>query len=95
MIITFKLEGLIRSCGDEIIFDNCEELRLSKITDNNFNYDDFNCITKKFSWDSANLDCKNDKYFLEFISNGNTIAVITQGTTYIANDENKTFKVIN
>ena len=107
MIITFDLQNLNASSGDIFVVDNCKDLRITRLTFNKFNSaceimehlrtsNDYVCKewTIPNNTDSPTPFSDDDYNLLEFSSNGLNYYIITEGRVYIANDENKTFKVI-
>ena len=111
MIITFDLQNLNASSGDMFIVDNCKDLRVTRLDFKRYNRacDDLeklqimnDYVCKK--WFKININepqaevvsfSDDDFKLLEFSSNDINYYIITEGKAYIANDENKTFKVIN
>ena len=107
MIITFDLQNLNASSGDMFIVDNCKNLRITRLVFEKYNkaYDNFeklsimnDYVCKKWYVKSNEQEVvpfsDDDFNLLEFSSNGMNYYIITEGKVYIANDENKTFKII-
>lgn len=108
MIITFDLQNLNASSGDVFIVDNCKDLRITRLEFKKYNkacdnleklsvMSDYIC-KKWFTINNSDQPVTfsdDDFKLLEFYSNGLNYYMITEGKVYIANDENKTFKILN
>ena len=111
MIITFDLQNIdTKDEIDQFILDECSSLRVKYLTDEKkWNFaekilDDVQrsgCgYVKKFYQLRGNAEHESSEFYrhatlLSFISKNDTYYVLFTEKCYIANDENKTFKVIN
>lgn len=104
MIITFMLHNLSenKSFGDDCIIDNCTDLFITtldtdKLIERVFSdYEKYYAlpefVCRKWVKDISKGDVA---VLLEFQSKGLSYFVITQGRVYIANDSNKTIRILN
>lgn len=110
MIITFVTEGYATEDNAQtIIYDNCEEIRIKHLITEKLAKEAskiFSDLQLSNGWVvkrwTSLKDAKYDEteyykrlYQISFHSNGKEYFILTLTKVFIANDENKTFRVLN